>query len=156
MQTLSPDHIAQLYIVASPGIDVPENAGLSAHRFLPLISWAGPRISAGHPSLICPGRCLEMLIEPVEEGLRVLGEGEPAVAGALLDDELRVDPGLLQPLDDRLGLLERDEPIPVTVDDECRGVIGRDVVDRGDLAGDLLETGGVGDRDPEVALFVEL
>src|SRR6478609_5997597 len=98
------------------------------------ISWAGSRTSSGHSRLICLARCPEVFIKPVDEAPCVLADGEPAVACALLDDELGLDSGFVQPIDHQLRLLERDQAILIAVDEECGGIIGRDVVDRGDLA----------------------
>ena len=72
-------------------------------------------------------RLSQVAVEPVGELRQVLVQAGPAVPGTLLDDELRLDPGLLELLDDQLRLLERDELVLVAVDDQRRRVVGRDV-----------------------------
>ena len=72
---------------------------------------------------------------------------------ALLDDELALDSGRLELVDDELGLLDGHELIGVAVHDQGGRIIRRDVIDRADLAADLEDPGLVGDRPEDLGVL---
>ena len=84
----------------------------------------------------------------------VLEEVGPAVPGAFLDDELGLDPGGLELVQEQLGLLDRNKVIGVAVDDQRGRVIGGHVIHRTDLAGDFEDFRLVGDRPGDMSFGV--
>ena len=78
------------------------------------------------------------------------------MCGAFLDDELGLDARGLELLEDQLGLLDRHELVGVAVDDQRGRIVGRDVIDRADLAADFQDPGLVGDRPEDLGLRVLL
>ena len=75
-----------------------------------------------------------MLIKPVRDTDQVLTHIGPAVRSAFLDDQLGLDSGCLQLVEDQLGLLYRHQHIGVAMDDQGGRVVGRRVIGRADLA----------------------
>ena len=70
----------------------------------------------------------QILVEPVRKFRDICGDVGPSVRCTLLDNQLTGNVGFPQFVDHEPRLLQRDQPVGVTVDDQGGWIVGRDVI----------------------------